>query len=146
MRSELVALGNRSYCISYDDSDAVIFCVLSHVLLLYILCIHCIPTRRVLAIRRRQTRKKSERNVAIDLTTMCAYEILCIHRASETGPKEKKERAPPAPHYVSIGTALASRKLSTAYPQGYPQANRPNIRSYEHTFVLSAPNTACYRD
>ena len=116
------------------SSDAVIFCVLSHVLLQYRYSIHCIPTRRVLAIRRRQTRKKSERNVAINLTTIRTYAILFTHRNSETEPKEKKERAPPAPHYVSIGTALASRKLPVWLPVCEHSFG-------EHTFVLSRPNT-----
>jgi len=61
---------------------------------------------------------------------------MITHRTSETEPKEKKERAPPAPH-----SGLS--ELSTAYPQSYPQANGPNIRSYEQVFVLSAPNIKC---
>ncbi len=61
---------------------------------------------------------------------------MITHRTSETEPKEKKERAPPAPHYVSFGTVRVIHSLSTTYPQVIH-------RKSEHTFVLSAPNIKC---
>ena len=87
-------------------------------------------------LRWQRIRKESEEILLLTWQLCENYAIMFTHRTSETEPKEKKREDTPC-------SALCQRRDCQSYPQGYPQANEPNIRSYEQVFVLSAPNISC---